>query len=106
MAYVLRNPEAQIHFESDAQADTWTDVAAGQILEIQGKKKFWEENQQQWGAKAGINSGNAAIEALIPPKLWFMLQQTQPDLLHDDAKWNRFMRAHSELAVKLPKKLF
>lgn len=107
MAFIVSKPaEAKICFESDEQASEWNTVVTRQIIDIQGQKNFWAENQTQWGAKPGVNTGNGRLEAMIPPKLWMMMIQRDPDLLHDDNKWNKFINSHKELKVELPKRLF
>ncbi len=107
MAFIVSNEAVQrIAFESDAQATEWTDMVGRQIIDIQGQKNYWAENQTQWGYKAGVNTGHGYIEAKVPAKLWMMLTQRDPDLLHDDHKWNKFIHHHKELQVPLPKRHF
>lgn len=96
-----------IHFDSDEHCAEWEGQVAKQIVGIQGQKAFWEQNGQQWGVRRGVNSGNGFIEALIPAKLWVLLEHRDPDLLHDDKVWNKFMRGPGrDFKVPLPKTLF
>lgn len=61
--------------------------------------KFYRAHNRQWGYKPGVNSGNGKLEARIPAHLLTVLMQHEPDLISDDKRWERFIKAHPEFKV-------
>lgn len=61
--------------------------------------KFYREKQRQWGYKPGLNTGHGKVEARIPAHLLTVLMQHEPDLISDNKRWERFMKAHPEFKV-------
>ena len=90
------------NFGSDDAAIDWSDRITSQIVAMQDYRKFMEENQVQMGHKPGVNSGHGYIEALIPSRLWYMLEKRDPEFFTDPRKWEKFINAHPELKVNLP----
>ena len=41
--------------------------------------------------RAGVNSGDGRVAAVLPQTLFHVLLQKDPDLLTDEVKWKRFL---------------
>ena len=91
-----------VGFGSDEAAYEWETRITDQIIAMQDYRKFMEENQVQMGRKAGVNSGNGYLEAIIPAKLWQALEARDPEFFSDPKKWEKFLRAHPEFKLNLP----
>lgn len=91
-----------VGFGSPEAAEDWASDIVDQIVAIQVRKKFYNENQVQLGRKAGTNSGNGYLEAMIPPKLWKAMEAKDPEFFTDEKKWEKFLRDHSYLKLDLP----
>jgi len=62
-------------------------------------RKFVEDVGHVRNAR-GTGSGWGRTIAKVDPRILQMAMELEPDLLLNDAKWNRWIKAHPECAIK------
>ncbi len=102
--HVTTRAAADVGFVDAADAGAWAEQIVEQLDETADYRKFMEENQQGLGKKKG-NTGHGYLEAVIPAKLWKVLETRDPDLLQDDKKWEALKATFPDMFIK-PRKVF
>jgi len=102
--HVSTRAAADVGFVDAADAGAWAECIVDQLDASADYKKFMEENQTGLGAKKG-STGHGYLEAVIPAKLWKVLETRDPDLLQDEKKWNELKGTFPSMFIK-PRKVF